>query len=436
MATIKFLLQSKRDTASIYIRFSIDRKNVYKRKTNYVVNPSNWSAKKGMPKSDDEESKNLKTDLEKLSTSIGERYNKAIKNGITVNGDWLTQQINEIQNRKTDEELDLSILVNYFQFFIDNLQNKRDNEKGVTLSTVQKYTTIKNKILDFQNHKKKVFFIKDVDLLFRNEFIKYLKEVDKLSENTIGRYITFLRTVLLNALENEQETSKQLSKIKGYKTKVEKVYLTFEEIEKINQETFTREALNNAKDWLIIGCYIGQRVSDFLKLTKDNIKIRNGVELIELTQKKTGKIVSIPLHDEVKTILDKRNGEFPTQISAVKFNLHIKDICKLSGINQIVEGGKIDEIEKDINRKVYGKYPKWELITSHVCRRSFATNFYGDIPTALLISVTGHSTEKQFLEYIGKNPTDYATQLADYWSKQSLIAKKEPILNVVKKQIS
>lgn len=433
MATIKFILQGKSDTASIYLRFSIDRKNVFKRKTNFIVNPSDWSAIKGLPKKDDTESKKLRQSLKDLHKSIEDSYNDAVKNNIPINGDWLTDQINGIQNRKKGEELDLSILVNYFEFYIENLQNKRYNEKGVTLSTVQKYTTIKNKIIDFMNHSKKVYCIKDVDLQFRNDFIKYLKEVDRLSENTIGRYITFLRTVLLNARENEHETSKQLSKIKGYKTKVEKVYLTFREIEKIKQNKFEREALTNAKDWLIIGCYIGQRVSDLLKLTKEHIKIRNGLELIELTQKKTGKIVSIPLHEEVKTVLDKLKGEFPKQISAVKFNLHIKDICQIAEINQIIEGGKIVKIDDKTSRKVFGKYPKWELITSHVCRRSFATNFYGDLPTALLISVTGHSTEKQFLEYIGKSPTDYAVQLADYWAKQASIAKKEPVLNVVRK---
>lgn len=46
--------------------------------------------------------------------------------------------------------------------------------------------------------------------------------------------------------------------------------------------------------------------------------------------------------------------------------------------------------------------PKYELISSHVGRRSFATNFYGKINQQLIQSVTGHKTESSFLKYINK----------------------------------
>ena len=49
MATFKFLIQSKSDLANIYIRLSIDRKNVFKRKTGYAINPKYWSSKRALP---------------------------------------------------------------------------------------------------------------------------------------------------------------------------------------------------------------------------------------------------------------------------------------------------------------------------------------------------------------------------------------------------
>lgn len=432
MATIKFLLQGKGETANVYLRLSVNRETVIKRKTNFVINSKDWSLKKGMPMGNDEERKKLSGSLESLRYHIIERLNIATKNGIEINGDWLTNQINSIQNRVTTDEKEQTLLTNVFQYYIDSLPSKvySNGKKGVSDATVKKYTTIKNKIEDYQKHKRKTIHVKDVDLKFRTDFIKFLADVQHLNDNTIGRYIKFVKTVCIDARDNNGiEASPQLNRIKGYTNKVGKIFLTLDEIEKIKNKTYKREALENAKDWLIVGCYIGQRVSDLLVLTRENIAIRNGVELIEITQKKTGKKISIPLHPEVKNILDKRNGHFPKKISAVHFNLHIKDICQLAGITQPVQGGKID---KKTKRKVEGVFPKWQLVTSHICRRSFASNFYGDIPTALLISITGHSTERQFLEYIGKNSTDYATQLADYWIKQAKMAKKESILDVVK----
>ena len=430
MATIKFYLQSKKNPASIFISLSVSRGNVFKRKTGYFINPTKWSKKTNLPLQNDEELKNLETSLTKLSTKIKENLNKATKNKTEISGDWLQEQIDTILGAK--KKTDVDRLVNYIQVYIDKLPFKEfpNGKRGVARGTVQKYTTLKHKIEDYQKHKKKRFYVKDVDLKFRNDLLKYFTEIDRLNSNSAGRYIRFLKTVCLDAQLNGYDVNKQLIQIKGFSEKVSKIFLTFDELETIENTNFERTALENAKDWLIIGCYIGQRVSDLLILTKDNLTVRNSLELLELTQIKTGKRVAIPLHPKVKEILNKRNGNFPENISAQKFNRHLKDLCKLAEINEPIEGAKFDKTTK---RKVKGTYPKYELITSHVCRRSFASNFYGDIPTALLISITAHSTESQFLEYIGKTSNDYAIQIAEYWSKQQLQAKKEPQMTVLKK---
>lgn len=430
MATIKCLLQSKNDNANIYVRLSIDRNNVYKRKTGFVVNPDNWSHTKGQPKPNDESLKKLKTDLDDLCRKIEEKLNLATSQGSEINGNWLQDTIDEALNKK--KRTDLDRLTNYFQYYIDSLPNKVDTKgrRGVSKSTLTKYTTIQNKITEFEKHQKKHYYIKDVDLKFRHDIIKYFTDVDNLGTNTTGRYIKFIKTVCYDARKNGIEVNRQLESIKGYTEKVEKIFLNFDELELIEKKIYTRSALENAKDWLIIGCYIGQRVSDLLILTNENINIRNGLELIELTQKKTGKLVAIPLHPKVKAILKKRKGAFPTKISSQRFNEYIKDIVKLAKINQKIEGSCLD---KETKRKKHGIYEKWKLASSHICRRSFASNFYGEIPTALLINITAHSTEKQFLDYIGKTANDYAVQLADYWSKASIRAKKKPVLKVVKR---
>lgn len=56
-----------------------------------------------------------------------------------------------------------------------------------------------------------------------------------------------------------------------------------------------------------------------------------------------------------------------------------------------------------LKRKELGVFPKYAIITSHDLRRSFATNFFGKIPTAILMSMTGHSRETTFMSYIGKD---------------------------------
>ena len=434
MASIKFLLQSSNSPANIYLRLSIDRKKVFKRKTGYVINTDDWSPKTGMPKNGgDEEQKKRRGDIERklnsLSSRLKEKLNDATTSGINIDGKWLQKQIDDIQNRK--QETDLDLLVNYFQYYIDNLpfKTQRNNTQGVTERTIKKYRTVKKKITQYEEHKNRQYLVRDVNLRFRNDLIKYLKDVDKLSISTVGRYIKCVKTVCLDARVNEIKTHPQILEIKGFSENVNHPFLSFEELDIIQEQQFERKALENARDWLIIGCYIGQRVSDLLELTNQNIQMIGGYKMIVLTQKKTKKEVAIPIHDKIKPILEKRNWKFPTPMSAQKFNLHIKDIVKEAGITEPFSGGKMN---KKTRRKDFGIFEKWELVTSHICRRSFATNFYAETPTALLINITAHSSEKQFLEYIGKPAKDFSVQLADFWSKESLKAKKQTQLNVLK----
>jgi integrase len=139
--------------------------------------------------------------------------------------------------------------------------------------------------------------------------------------------------------------------------------------------------------------------------------------LLEFTQQKTKKVMTIPVHKKVIEILNKRNGQFPRQISDVNYNLYIKEVCEKAGLTQMVTGSK--KVETAPKSKQYRKqtkmYQKWELVTSHIGRRSFATNFYGKIPTTYLIYITGHSTEQAFLTYIGKSNKDIAKEVFSYF---------------------
>jgi integrase len=247
--------------------------------------------------------------------------------------------------------------------------------------------------------------------------------------------IADLKTVCYDAEMEGIETHPQLKKIESTKAKNEYIiYLTSLELEKIEKADIKNEALQNARKWLLLGCNIGQRGGDLLNLNENNFVIRNGYEVIELTQQKTGKNITIPVLQTTKKILETG---LPYKISIQKLNDHIKDVCEIAEIEEMTEGGIIEVITKGKGnkqkRKVIGIYPKHKLITSHVCRRSFASNNYGILPTPLIMQITAHSTEKMMLNYIGKSSLDYAQQIADFYTLQAQKERKEPQLNIVKK---
>lgn len=89
------------------------------------------------------------------------------------------------------------------------------------------------------------------------------------------------------------------------------------------------------------------------------------------------------------------------------------------------------EDEKKQFRKVSGTFPKYELMTSHICRRSFATNLYGHIPTPVIMSITGHATETQFLTYIKKTTAENAEVLRNFYKRSAKENGLETSLKIV-----
>ena len=443
MATIKYQLQSKSDNAPIYLRLSLGRKGSFKRKTSLSINPNNWSFKTGIPKQKYADQKNLTSKLRGLAVFILDEVNEANSKGVEITGTWLQSKIDIHFNKH--ETLKLDYLTAYGEHLIKNLKykvNPKSNSVGVSISTQKKYQTIVNKLIAFDIKQGKRTKLIDVNLTFRADLIDYFNKVDKLSDNTIGRYLKFVKSICLDAKKNGLKVNEQLDNFLGFTIKAPKIILSLDEIEIIKSKTFINDAHEIAKDWLIIGCFTGQRVSDLLRMNVRMIQHIQDYDFIVLEQIKTNKTVQIPIHFEVKKILDKRNGEFPPTFAnnidsnKTMFNRYLKDLCKLAGINTVVNGNKFDEKKK---RYLNGYYPKHELVSSHICRRSFASNFYASelYPTPILMNITAHSTEQMFLEYIGKKPIDYSLQLAKIWQKVGVKQKSNVInnanLKIVKK---
>jgi integrase len=154
-----------------------------------------------------------------------------------------------------------------------------------------------------------------------------------------------------------------------------------------------------------------------MNFSTDNIREVDGIKLMDIFQEKGKKSVTIPILDQVIEIMKKHNGGFPKQLSDQKYNDYVKEVVKLAGIDEVIYGGVIKVIPVKRKRKVMGDYPKYELISSHVGRRSFATNFYGRMKTPWLMNITGHVKESTFLSYIGKTSKDTAIEAAREFKK-------------------
>ncbi|MFV8366366.1 phage integrase SAM-like domain-containing protein [Flavobacterium sp. XS1P27] len=410
MASINLLLQSKKNPAVIYIRLRDGRTLDIKAKTNYHIDPANWDEVEQRPLKKllkDIDFANLDTDLATLKNDLLKEYN--ISKGVkVVDIQWLNDFINPpVGKVKYSDKL-----IDYIDTFIDFKKN------DIKKASIVKCNVIKHLLERYEEHTKSTLYIRDIDTKFKMDFEKYCISIG-YAPNTTARNIRFIKTFCKHAKANGVDTHHQLDSIKAKYYKVENIYLTPKEIaniENIKSKDLT-DGLENARDWLLISCYCGQRVSDFLRFDKSMIRYEKNKAgelkpLIEFTQVKTDKIMTIPLHPKIMEILKKYDGNFPRKISDQKYNEHIKKVCQAAKIKEPTHGVKFDH---DLKKKVEKDYEKWELVSSHIGRRSFATNNYGIIPTSFLMYVTGHTTETMFLTYIGKSNKDIAMELTNYF---------------------
>ncbi len=424
MATVNFLYRSTKEESPLNIRllFRVKDDNSLKGYKDYVLGAKTqirvtrkyWENQHQKNSNQIEllnKQKGINEELTEIKVFVLNAYNSLNPSQITR--DWLKQQIDSYYNpiQETVKPLDL---IGYIDHYIDFKKNE------VTPRAIKRINVTKHKMQRLEAKRNSVILIKDINEDFKKEFQDFSKD-EQYSQNTQQRELVLIKTICYHAKHSGLETHYQLDGLKMKRQEVKHIYLNFAELEALKLVDLPYEHLENARDWLLISCFTGQRVSDFMNFDKSMIRTKQGKYLLEFRQKKTSKLMTIPLSKEAREILSKRNGDFPRAISDQKYNDYIKEVCKIAEFNDYCEGKKRVNIEPDKNKKgvyrdIIGTYPKWQLVSSHIGRRSFCTNYYSKVPTSYLISISGHGSEKMFLNYIKKSEEDKALDAYEYFN--------------------
>jgi integrase len=451
MATVNFRIRSYvNKNVPIKVYLSLGRDNLIESNTGFSINPKDWNIKqtnkkehsnkelvadkkskkkptrkKGFPIQNNTENKIIYNNLKKLESFIFENLNNDLGAGILIDTNWMENTIKTCFNRV--EKTDNTLFINHIQYIIDNASTRKFKQGGVVKiglsdATIKNYKTFRNLIFKYEKYQKKQIRFLDITETFIEKFSNWLFNVQDYGDNYAGKICETIKTVCNDAEKIGITTTKISREIQSFRKADEDKYiqilsfseldiikkLDFTDVEKLNvfkkenpqltkNIALTTKTLEDGRNWMLIGCAIGQRGNDLLSITKNDFRHKNGGIYIDVIQEKTKKSVTIGINDSrIITIL---NDNFPAHINDIRLNSLSKIICKMAGITQVVEGEKLNIIK---NRKKFGNFPKFELISSHCFRRSFASNYYKLIPTPILMNITGHSKESLFLIYINK----------------------------------
>lgn len=309
----------------------------------------------------------------------------------------------------------------FFEFisiFIEESKNRTNDKTGKPLSetTISAYKRTFEILRGFAKkcHKRTIHF-EDITLDFYYDFKAYLTADLMYSTNTVGKHIKTLKAFLNDATERgiNRKLDFKSRRFKVTKEPVENIYLNEDELEVLYQmDLTTNKRLERVRDLFLVGCWTGLRFSDFNTINPTDI-IDN--EYIEIETKKTRQKVVIPLNSIVQDIMRRYKeatpNSMPPPISNVKMNMYVKELGELADISSIEMLGRTKGGVE--TRKTYQKF---QLITTHTARRSFATNMYlRGVPTITIMAITGHRTEKAFMQYIKVTPKEHAEVLKSYF---------------------
>lgn len=338
--------------------------------------------------------------------------------------------------RKEEQQMTFNT---FFEDFIKRSESgvRLNEKKGTPISkaTIDDYKDAFSNIKKFQSFKKRQYDFADIDLRFYEDYKGYLTNEVQLKTNSIGNLIKILKVVLNDATElgyNDNHifknkrfkvvreetdsiyfTPNELSLIENLDLSDNTKYISFTEKKKgeLHQVNVYYQILSRARDLFLIGAYTGMRYSDYSNINPKNIT-KN--EFLEFTQQKTGQKIVIHIDEKVQAILKKYNWQIKS-MEIGRLNKCLKGMCEL--IPEFKE-----TFEKKYTKggvKKIDNLPKYTQVTTHTGRRSFATNEYlAGTDTLLIMSATGHLTEREFMNYIKVTPMEQAQRLKELRDKR------------------
>ncbi|MCC4211328.1 site-specific integrase [Leeuwenhoekiella parthenopeia] len=273
-------------------------------------------------------------------------------------------------------------IIENFDIFLKN--QERLIGKDIKEVTWKKFNYVLN---DLKHFVKVVLAKKDVPLKelnqsFLNQFQYYLKTDKNQKQVTVNKAIQRLRKPIQVALGEGLITSDPFGRHKPGKVFKEVVFLSEDELRRLENHTFLSRRLERVKNLFIFCCYTGLAYREMASLKPEHIVNGfDGGQWIKMKREKTGKDIAVPLLPQAKDIVDKYSGQCETiftPLSNQKFNSYLKEIAE-----------KL-EIKK--------------RMTHHTARKTFASTvlLYNEVPIEIVSELLGHSSIKITQDYYGK----------------------------------
>lgn len=456
--TFNFFVRSSKanQPATIRARVRSVKTDAYA-KTPFSIRPDEWNAKKGRAKigkniDDDHrielDAINLK--LQALESALTAYATTCEDAGIVITSNGLNKQIEKALNVSQDTKKAPKDILDYWGWLIERMKDGsflKPSSEPYDPDTIKVWVVTRNVFKNFKEYYEPlsgtILVWDNLDKAVMDAFIGYMENYGYLKKS-INKYIITFKALIKYASKyhNLHDNTKCLgliskrAEIAGCATT--KTYLNDDELQALYEMQLEPGSLKDkVRDLFLVGCYTCQRVSDFARFKPSNFSTTaRGTKVVRIVQEKTGNTCVIPvLNDNLNRILDKYNYQLPDlgPNADVLINRYLKDILRdlSEAVPSLKEPVKTILTLREKTAEKAGKMtfehdsegnvikPKYETASCHTARRSGITNLHKThlFSTAQLMSISGHTTEKNYYLYISQSSDELADEIAGIMRK-------------------
>lgn len=421
MATVNYYLNSRANAKGqklILLYFRYTRKQIVI-STNELILPDDWDIEDQRAKARHTGYSYLNSSLLKYEAALLNIFQQRKYHNLSLLPSDLKPEFEKVlqpfpveSNNELEPEQSLSGFINSQISQLESTKNP---------NTLKTYRRARDILQEFEKTVlKQPLLFSNINLEFYQKWKEFVITRYKFSNNSINKHTGIIKLFMSEAADRNlhQNFTYRSRKFNTAREGVDSIYLNEEEISDIlSLDLSSNERLERVRDLFIIGCRTGLRFSDLSNLREENISESKRYFNISKT-KKTDASLKIPIHNDVLEIIEKykeKTGKYiPSPISNQKMNKYLKEIGAIANLNS-----EISVVSKIGNQRTQEKVNKYELITCHTARRSFATNEYlAGTPPYIIMAITGHKTEKAFLTYIKIKQKQYAHLLEEHWESR------------------
>ncbi|TDS18875.1 site-specific recombinase XerD [Maribacter caenipelagi] len=351
---------NKRGKCPIRGRITLDSKRK-EFSTGQFIYPENWNTRKQLAIGDNVDVEFINKQLSLIKQKLDKAFLMLELSEVNFTIDDLFRAYKGDDNKK-----DLGVL-EYFNSYLE----RRKELIGIDIvqSTWNKFSYLKSDLKSFVGGKYggRDFMLSRVDIKFINDFEHYLKTKKNKKQVTVNKNLQRFKSVVKSAVSENVLDKYPYSFHRLKKVKTEVLYLSRDELQKLEKYKFAQTRLEQVRDMFVFCCYTGLGYQEMATLKKENlVEAFDGYIWIRITRKKTSTVISVPLLPKAEEILQKYEYELPV-ISNQRFNSYLKEIAAIVGL-QI-------------------------KLTHHIARKTFATTIllYNDVPMEVVSELLGHS---------------------------------------------